>query len=105
MKCEENDKAQAPAPEGKFTFESVQDAKSLVEQLRALADGFEAGAMRFTRKDLDMVLSPKGLIGFAVEAKGREGRMKLTLKFHWRENVQAREPEEDFLSITTGDER
>ncbi|WP_243311777.1 amphi-Trp domain-containing protein [Fundidesulfovibrio agrisoli] len=105
MQCDDNDKAASPATEGKFTFESAQDVETLVGYLRAITDGFEAGSMRFTRKDLDLVLSPKGLVGFAVEAKGKEGRMKLTLKFHWRENVEAKEPEEDTLTITPGDAR
>ncbi len=92
------------AREGKFTYESVQDAETLAGYLRALTEGFEKGAMRFTRQDLDLELKPKGLISFAVEAKGREGRMKLNLKFAWRESPQSRTPEEDVLEITPGGE-
>jgi amphi-Trp domain-containing protein len=96
------DKKDQPSREGKFFYESVQDAKTLVEYLRALTDGFEKGEMRFSRKDLDIMLSPKGLIGFSVEAKAKEGRMKLALKFAWREAVADAEKEKDGLAITSG---
>lgn len=96
------DKKEQPAHEGKFFYESVQDVRTLVEYLRALTDGFEKGEMRFARKDLDMTLSPKGLIGFSVEAKAKEGRMKLALKFAWREAVADPEKQADNLVITSG---
>ena len=104
MDKDKAEKREQPAREGKFNYESVQDVRSLVEYLRALADGFEKGSMRFARKDLELVLSPKGLVGFAVEAKARDGRMKLGLKFAWRESVEAKETEEDTLIISPGRE-
>lgn len=101
---DKTEKRDHPASEGKFSFESVQDVHTLVEYLRALADGFEKGSMRFARKDLELVLAPKGLIGFAVEARAWEGRMKLGLKFAWRESVETKETEEDILVISPGRE-
>lgn len=99
---DKTDKSAPPATEGKFAYESVQDVETLVGYLRALTDGFEKGKMRFSRKDLDLVLSPRGLIGFAVEAKGKEGRMKLALKFAWRESVPEAQREDDAMVITPG---
>jgi len=96
------DKEVQPDREGKFTYESVQDAGSLAEYLQALTDGFAKGSMHFSRKDLDLTLCPKGLIGFAVEAKGKDGRMKLALKFAWREDVKAKDAEDDTLIISPG---
>lgn len=90
------------AHEGKFSYESVQDVQSLTEYLRALIRGFESGTMRFSRKDMELAMSPKGLIGFAVEAKGKDGRMKLALKFSWREDVSGKEPRRDALEIEPG---
>ena len=78
---DKKDKQELPAREGKFSYEAVEDAASLVKYLQALTDGFASGSMRFSRKDLDMELCPKGLIGFAVEAK---------------------EPKNDTLSIVPG---
>jgi amphi-Trp domain-containing protein len=71
--------------EGKFSHDSVQDASTLAAHLQALRDGFESGRLVFSRKDAEIVLSPSGLIGFSVEAKAKDGRMNLTLKFNWRE--------------------
>jgi len=99
---DKTDKLEHPAREGKFSFESVQDVQTLVDYLKALTDGFEKGQMRFSRNDLDMVLSPMGLIGFAVEAKAKDGRMKLALKFAWREAVEESGSDADQLVITPG---
>lgn len=69
----------------------------------ALTQGFESGSIAVFPQDLELVLSPKGLIGFAVEAKGKDGRMKLTLNFTWREGVSGKEPRRDPLEIEPGD--
>jgi len=101
---DKTDKLDQPTREGKFSYESVQDANSLVEYLQALTEGFAKGTMRFSRKDLELALSPQGLIGFAVEAKGKDGRMKLALKFTWREDVETKETGDDTLVICPGGE-
>jgi len=89
-----------PSREGKFVYDSVQDADALLKYLQALKEGFEAGSITFSRKDLDFTLSPTGLIGFFVEAKSKEGRMKLTLKFSWRESEEAHDRDSDALEIS-----
>lgn len=89
-----------PAQEGKFVYDSVQDTQTLAKYLQALKEGFEAGSITFSRKDLDFTLSPSGLIGFFVEAKGKEGRMKLTLKFSWRESEETETRDLDTLEIS-----
>ena len=98
---DKTDKRDMPAKEGKFSYESVQDVPTLVEYLKALTEGFEKGEIHFARKDLDMVLAPKGLIGFAVDAKAKDGRMKLALKFAWRESVDTASREDDLLVISS----
>ncbi len=102
---DKTEKKDLAAREGKFVYESVQDAQGLTKYLEALKEGFEKGSMTFNRKDLELVLSPSGLIGFTVEAKAKDGRMKLALKFSWRETVEPRETEEDALHITPSGER
>lgn len=87
--------------DGKFSYEAVQDAAELVTYLRALTAGFEKGTMRFVRKGSELTLSPKGLINFMVEAKGKDGRMKLNLKFTWREACKASDLDEGALTIET----
>jgi amphi-Trp domain-containing protein len=98
---DKTDKPDMPAKEGKFSYESVQDVPTLVEYLKALTAGFEKGEIHFARKDLDMVLAPKGLIGFALEAKAKDGRMKLAMKFAWRESVDEAVKEDDMLVISS----
>jgi len=98
---DKTEKCDTPAKEGKFSYESVQDVPTLVEYLKALTEGFEKGEIRFARKDLDLALSPKGLIGFAVDAKAKDGRMKLALKFAWRESVDETVQEDDMLVISS----
>lgn len=98
------EKKDQPATEGKFSFESVQDVKTLEQYLRALTEGFAQGRMRFERKDMELTLQPKGLINFVVEAKAKDGRMKLNLKFAWREAVEQNDQEADAFVITPGAE-
>ncbi|GFK95721.1 hypothetical protein NNJEOMEG_03589 [Fundidesulfovibrio magnetotacticus] len=94
--------SEQPSREGKFSYQSVQDAESLAAYLRALADGIERGSILFERKDARFVMSPSGLLGFAVEAKAKEGRMKLALKLAWREKTAEKEREEDLLVVRSG---
>lgn len=89
-----------PSREGKFVYDSVQDAQTLMKYLQAIKEGFESGSITFSRKDLDFTLSPSGLIGFFVEAKAKEGRMKLTLKFSWRESEETLDKDVDALEIS-----
>ncbi|WP_027184519.1 amphi-Trp domain-containing protein [Desulfovibrio inopinatus] len=83
----------------RFKYESLQDRKNMAEYLRALADGFDSGHIVFTRKDAELIMSPLGLVEFVVEAKNREGRMKLNLKFGWREGTEEEPLTDDSLSI------
>lgn len=88
--------------ESRFKFESVQDADSLRRYLEALTVGFASGDIRFSSRDGEVALHPRGMIGFLVEAKSSGGRMKLHLKFSWREGTADSEIE-DSLTIAAGD--
>jgi amphi-Trp domain-containing protein len=87
--------------ESRFKYESAQDAETLRRYLEAITAGFAAGELRFASREGELALHPKGMIGFLVEAKSMGGRMKLHLKFSWREG-----DEEDLgeggLTITPG---
>ncbi len=84
---------------GKFSYESLQDSQALLTYLKALVQGFESGAMRFSVKEDEIVLHPSGLIHFAVEAKAKRGRMKLALKFAWREGEDEPGTSADILTL------
>ena len=72
-----------------FKHDSLQDTESVVRYLKAMIDGFEKGHLEFTTDDQSLELEPQGLLELEVRAKRRGGRVKVSLKFSWRE-----EPEE-----------
>ncbi len=72
--------------ESRFKYESVQDADTLRRYLEAVTEGFASGELRFSSREGEVALHPAGMIGFLVEAKSMSGRMKLHLKFSWRED-------------------
>ena len=69
-----------------FKYESTQDADTLRRYLEAITAGFAAGELRLGSREGEVVLHPSGMLGFLVEAKSMGGRMKLHLKFSWRED-------------------
>lgn len=90
--------------ESRFKYESVQDTETLGRYLRALTAGFAAGDIRFASRDGEVAMHPQGLIGFTVEAKSTGGRLKLHLKFSWREDDQD-QPGNDTLEIAAGGDK
>ena len=89
--------------ESRFKYESVQDTESLRRYLEALTAGFASGDIRFSSRDGEVALHPRGMIGFLIEAKSSGGRMKLQLKFSWREGGAETE-DEDSLTIAAGED-
>lgn len=85
--------------EGKFHYESVRDAETLKPFLKALSEAFAAGEVRLSMRDEEIVLRPEGLINFVVEAKSKDGRCKLNVKFAWREGASETEEPGDSLTI------
>jgi len=90
--------------ESRFKYESVQDAATLRRYLEAITEGIAAGEIRLSSRDGEVILHPEGLIGFLVEARSAGGRMKLHLKFSWREGAETDEGE-DALTIAPGEAR
>jgi amphi-Trp domain-containing protein len=88
--------------ESRFKYESAQDAETLKRYLEAITSGFAAEELRFASRDGEVTLHPKGMIGFYIEAKSMGGRMKLHLKFSWREGAEE-EPDDEGLTIAPGE--
>ena len=84
-----------------FKYESTKDADTLRRYLEAITAGFAAGELRLGSREGEVVLHPSGMLGFLVEAKSTGGRMKLHLKFSWRE-TSAEDAEDDALTIAPG---
>uniref|UniRef100_I2PYS3 Amphi-Trp domain-containing protein n=1 Tax=Desulfovibrio sp. U5L TaxID=596152 RepID=I2PYS3_9BACT len=88
--------------ESRFKYESVQDAETLRRYLETVTAGFAAGELRFASREGEVTLHPEGMLGFLIEAKSMGGRMKLHLKFSWREDGAAKEGDEG-LTIDAGE--
>ena len=87
--------------ETRFKFESTQDADTLRRYLEAIAAGFASGELRLGSREGEVALHPSGMLGFLVEARSMGGRMKLHLKFSWRESSDE-EVGDDALTIAPG---
>lgn len=67
-----------------FSYESLQDARSIVAYMQALADGLSEGSLVLASNGDELVLEPQGLLRFRVEAKRSSSRERLVLKVSWR---------------------
>lgn len=83
-----------------FEHESLQDAVSLVEYLRAITEGFENGTLSLNGSQGDMLLRPTGMIRFDVHAKQAPDRSKLTLRFTWKPTSTIDGDDDGPLTIT-----
>jgi amphi-Trp domain-containing protein len=72
-----------------FRHESIQDRQSIIKYLQAVTEGLERGHLELGNDDSELVLNPRGLIGLDVRGQRKSGRVKLTLKFSWREDDDA----------------
>ena len=84
-----------------FKHESLQDTESVVRYLSALIEGFEKGRLEFTSDDQTLALEPRGLLELEVRAKRRGGRVKVALKFAWREERDEEREPANGLTIST----
>jgi amphi-Trp domain-containing protein len=71
--------------EREFQHRSVQDASTLAAYLNALIEGFEKGNLRFSDRDGQIALVPRGLIDFGIEATRKRDRAHLRLEFSWKD--------------------
>ena len=72
--------------DGQFNFESLQDAGTIAKYLQSLIDGFQKGSVTLKSDDEELIFHPKGMITFAVRAKKKAEKTKLTLKMSWKDS-------------------
>lgn len=83
----------------RFKHESIQEPASIVKYLKALCDGFAQEAVTFSSEDQSLVLKPKGMINLEVDAKSKDGEMKLAIKLRWRDKEKAQDLKSNGLII------
>ncbi len=72
--------------EGRFTYESLQDAETIAKYLQSLIEGFEKGNIALKSDQEELMLHPEGMITFSVRAKKKKNeKTKLTLKISWKQ--------------------
>jgi amphi-Trp domain-containing protein len=69
-----------------FQHESLQDAKSIGEYLRAIIHGLETGHLDLSDDNGQLVLHPSGLLGLELRAKRKGNRAKLLIELSWTED-------------------
>lgn len=87
-----------------FEYDSLQDTQSIVKYLTALADGFEKGLLKFSDKNGELQLEPRGLVDFGVRASKKRERTKVVLTFTWKPAGEDSDNEAGPLFITVGNE-
>jgi amphi-Trp domain-containing protein len=82
---------------GEFEHQSVQDTKSIVKYLEALANGFRNGRLLFCTGKKELVLKPNNLLKFSVKAKSKDSSTKVTLSVAWKEGRRSRAESEPLV--------
>lgn len=83
-----------------FKHESLQDLDSVIAYLEAVRDGFTRRRLTLTDQEREIVLEPKGLVRFDLEAKCKGQGCKLTLKLAWKDRPS--DEESGNLTIAAG---
>ncbi len=68
-----------------FKHESMQDVDSVLQYLDAVREGLRSGALTLSSQGESVILEPRGLVKCDIQAKCKEGRCKLALKFSWKD--------------------
>ncbi|SMF39780.1 amphi-Trp domain-containing protein [Alteromonadaceae bacterium Bs31] len=68
-----------------FTHESLQDAQSIQDILKAVTKGLAKGKLNFSDEDGEVVLKPEGLLNLKVTARRENANNRLDLRISWRD--------------------
>lgn len=74
-----------------FRHESLQDADSIRDILKAITNGFAKGRISFSDEDDEIVMEPKGLLHMRLKAGQEDDRHQLSIRISWqRDNGAAK---------------
>ncbi len=84
-----------------FRHESLQDADTIQDLLKALAKGIAKGRLTFSDEDGEIVMRPEGLLNLKVTATEDEGRHRINIRVTWQaeDDVKQKTP----LQVKVGD--
>jgi amphi-Trp domain-containing protein len=83
-----------------FKHETLQECGAISEYLKVLNEGFETGQLVFRNEKEQIILRPDGMVQMEVKAKKKDRKIKLSLKFYWKEK-EALGAKEDSLVINS----
>ncbi|MDF1692490.1 MAG: amphi-Trp domain-containing protein [Zhongshania sp.] len=67
-----------------FRHESLQDAKTIQDLLKAITKGLARGRLSFSDDDGDIVLEPEGLLKIKVTASQDSHQERLDIRISWQ---------------------
>lgn len=71
-----------------FSHESLQDQKSIVKYLNAVAEGIEKGKLTVGDDEQQFVIFPQGLLKLEFKAKRKSDKVKVEIEVSWKERQQ-----------------
>lgn len=68
-----------------FRHESIQDAKSIQDILKAITKGIASGKLCLSDDNGEVKLEPKGLLGLKVTARQEDTQNRLDIRITWQD--------------------
>jgi len=91
-------------PPEEFLHESLEDSGSIAKYLEALAQGLKSGRLLFCSGETETLLKPNGLLRLSLRTKRKDGQVKVTVKFGWKDRHRDGEPDEPLVIRAARDE-
>lgn len=67
-----------------FKHESLHDAKSIQELLKAVTKGIAKGKLTFSDEDGEILMEPEGLLNLRVTASQDETQNRVNIRITWQ---------------------
>ncbi len=85
-----------------FKHESIGNSEMTVQHLKAFAEGFANGQIVLGTRQEQFILEPSNDIKLKVKVKRKDGKIKVSLKFVWVEDMKAKSSNRTFELIGAG---
>ena len=73
-----------------FKHESLHDAKSIQEILKAVTKGIAKGKLTFSDEDGEILMEPEGLLNLKVTASQDETQNRVNIRITWQSEEKAK---------------